>query len=120
MATMSASDTSETNCGAAARAQDQHFASASNWLTEAFLAWQAGNLAGNTAASRGRRFNCMFVLFFRRHGCPTTTSTVAAGRALYEESRNLPKGAEVGRARQPFLTVQPSRQWQALGRELQP
>jgi len=35
-------------------------------------------------------------MFFRRYGCPTTTPVVAARRALYERSRSLRKGAEVG------------------------
>ena len=77
---MSASGTSETNYGA-----DQHFAGAPNWFP--------GKWAGNAAATRSQRFDCMFSAAMAAQ--PLRPSS-QLGVRYTRGAGALRKGAEVG------------------------
>lgn len=101
---MSASGTSETNCGA---------------RTSILLVPLIGFLVSRLAIRQLPAANVLTACFSAAMAAQPLRPSSQLG-VRYTKGAGAYEKEQKSGARQPFLGVQPSRQWQASGRELQP
>lgn len=86
----------ETNCGAAVGAQDRILLVPLIGCPKRPSRGRLAKQAGNTAATRSQRFDCMLYLFFRRYGRPPTLPIAAAGQRYTRGAGAYEKEQKVG------------------------